>query len=437
MKRLVIALLTLETRLALWRHRPFIVGVTGSVGKTSTKDLIGAVLAGEEGEKRVRKSKKSMNSDIGLPLTVLGLENAWGSPLHWAKNLLLGALVPFSTAYPKILVLEIGADQPNDIVRLLGWLKTDMVVVTRLPDVPVHLENYRDPESVREEEWALTHSVKEGGYILISGDDAHAMAKAKGIERRTIVSYGLGATSAVRAGNIHVDYGERNDRIVPYGMGYTIEWKGRSTSVSIEGVLGEQAIIAALAASAVGLALGYDLERISRHIEGADLPPGRMRLLAGVNDTTLIDDSYNASPIAMEAALRALKEAKNEGRKVALLGDMLELGTFSEAQHRKIGTIAGEFLDLLVVVGKRAKWIADEAKKQGMIAEAVYEFASSKEAGHWMYGHAQAGDLILIKGSQGSGENRIRMEEATIQLLAIPDLAPLCLVRQEEEWTKR
>lgn len=438
LKRLVVAILREESRLALTLHRPFVIAVTGSVGKTTTKEFLGEMMRRLEGTHRVRVSEKSMNSEIGLPLAILGLENAWGSAFGWAINLFSGVIRAFSSDFPKFLILEVGADQPGDISAVVGWMRADVVVVTRLPDISVHVENYPSLTAVQDEEWSLVDGLREGGLVVLNGDDANVMARRTRLPvTQRVSTYGFGALAAVRASEPMIDYSEREGKIFPSGMRMDIEIGNASATLTLEGVLGTQAPMAALAALSTGLSLGYVLGSIVEALEKAELPRGRMRILPGVGATTLIDDTYNASPIAMDAALDALAMLRSEGRKIALLGDMLELGRFSEEEHRKVGRRAKMTLDLLIAVGKRATWIADEARKSGMDPDAVMEFPDADSAGEWMRGHLAAGDVILLKGSQGSGENRIRMERATKRLLLVPEMAPLVLVRQEPEWEKR
>ena len=137
-KNLVVAVITLEARAVLRKYKPKIVAITGSVGKTSTKDAIYAALARGG---RVRKSEKSFNSEIGLPLTILGVPNAWHNPLRWLQNIVDGLfLLVLTVEYPEWLVLEVGADRPGDIRSLAAWLPVDIAVITRLPEIPVHVE---------------------------------------------------------------------------------------------------------------------------------------------------------------------------------------------------------------------------------------------------------------------------------------------------------
>jgi UDP-N-acetylmuramyl pentapeptide synthase len=161
-----------------------------------------------------------------------------------------------------------------------------------------------------------------------------------------------------------------------------------------------------------------------------------MRILSGKNDTTIIDDTYNSSPVAASAALLSLKTLEG-GRKIALLGDMLELGEYAEEEHRHVGRSAAEFVDLLVLVGTRAAWIASAAKESGLPDARIHQFGNSLLAGEWLSSHLEPGDIVLAKGSQGSGANMIRMERAVKVLMAHPEDAPKLLVRQEAQWLRQ
>ena len=151
------------------KYKPRIVAVTGSVGKTSTKDAIYAVLASRY---HVRRSDKSFNSEIGLPLTILGVPNGWSNPLRWLGNLIDGvSLIFFRASYPEWLVLEVGADRPNDIRSVAQWLPVEVAVVTRLPEVPVHVEFFDSPEEVVEEKASLISALRPGGTLVLFDDD--------------------------------------------------------------------------------------------------------------------------------------------------------------------------------------------------------------------------------------------------------------------------
>src|SRR3989344_2174761 len=198
-KKVVVTLLRWEARAVLRKYHPKIVAVTGSVGKTSTKDAIFAVMAQSM---HVRKSEKSFNSEVGLPLTILGLENAWGNPLRWLANLLYGLFViVFHTKYPEWLVLEVGADRPGDISSLRGWLTTDVVVITRLPEVPVHVEFFESPQQVVEEKASLIDTLKPGGALLLYADDPGTLRLQERLPApdAKILTFGFNERADIRA----------------------------------------------------------------------------------------------------------------------------------------------------------------------------------------------------------------------------------------------
>ncbi|OGZ12704.1 MAG: hypothetical protein A3C93_06385 [Candidatus Lloydbacteria bacterium RIFCSPHIGHO2_02_FULL_54_17] len=428
-KHIVVYLLTLEARCMLRKHKPFVIAVTGSVGKTTAKDAIFHVL---KDTASVRKSEKSFNSEIGIPLTILGLPNAWHSLFGWAANLFVGfwRLIAMRD-YPKTLVLEVGADHPGDITRLMRWLHPDVAVITRLPETPVHVEFFASPEEVRKEKAELLRGLKKDGIFIGCADDTSVVELTAETKARTLL-FGLHSEAAVRAEKVLTVYDGPAEGKVPTGTSFSVFYSGETKPVFLRGVLGTPSVMAALAALAVGIARGESLERMAKTLETFATPPGRMRIIPGKNGATIIDDSYNSSPIAAEEALKTLRTVEGK-RRVALMGDMLELGAFAEEEHKKVGAAAA-FVDVLVTVGKRARWIAEGARKAGFAEGKVKSFDDSALAGEWVAKEMHRGDSILVKGSQGSGENLIRTERAVKILMAHPEDAPKLLVRQESEW---
>ena len=430
LKSIIVNILTWEARVVLKKYKPFIVAVTGSVGKTGTKDAIYHVLKDVVVS---RKSEKSFNSEIGLPLTVLGLPNAWHNPLIWAWNIFKGcACIILPLPYPKLLVLEIGADHPGDIARATAWVKPDIAVVTRLPDRPVHVENFASPEEVTKEKSELVKALSEHGVFVGNADD-DAVLKLQPLSRARMLTYGFSEGAQVRGSYMAIDY---DDAGKPIGMIFRVDWQGSSVPVRLSHVLGEQPCMWALAALAVGIARGESPVRMAEALNTISVASGRMHLIAGKNESTIIDDSYNASPVAAAAALHTLEMIKGK-RKIAMMGDMLELGQYEEEEHRRIGRMAAAIVNELVVVGRRAAWIGDAAQAAGLSKEHIHIFSTSVEAGEWASAHTSSGDIVLIKGSQGSGKNMIRMERAVKLLMAHPEEAPKLLVRQEKEWQKQ
>ncbi len=433
LKAVVVLLLSWEAGAVLRKYKPFIIAVTGSVGKTSTKD---AILEVVKGTIKSRKSLKSFNSEIGVPLTILGLENKWSSVFGWATNIIRGFLmVLFPVPYPELLVLEVGADHPGDISRITKWLTPDISVVTRIPDLPVHVEYFSSPEEVKKEKSELVKAIKQTGVFIANADDP-AVVGLSSLTRAHMITYGFGETAMVRGSKPQIAYREKDERNFPVGMSFEIDYHGESYPVVLMGILGAHICESALAACAVGIARGIPMTHIISSLGVLETPRGRMRIIPGKSGSTIIDDSYNSSPIALRAALDVLKQI-DANHRIAVLGDMLELGKYSETEHWDIGRLLGTWVDQLVTVGPRARAIAEAAKTAGLPDGKIRTFADSKEAGEWLMPEIKTGDVILVKGSQGSGENMIRMERAVNALMAHVEDADKLLVRQEKEWLEQ
>jgi UDP-N-acetylmuramoyl-tripeptide--D-alanyl-D-alanine ligase len=430
-EKIIIGLLRLEARLVLKKYKPKIIAVTGSVGKTGTKEAIYAVW---KNWAPTRRSQKSFNHEIGIPLTILNLPNAWRNPWAWLKNLAEGlGLIVFRSKYPEWLILEVGVEKPGDIERLVRWLKTDGVVVTQLPDVPVHVEFFASPEDVKKEKLALLKSLRPGGVAVLNHDDESIMAAAGRDARRTL-TYGFKPGADLEAGQVSFTYsGERSERF-PTGLQFNLNYKGLSLPVSLPGILGEHQIYAALAALGLAASVGLDLPAAAKNLLDWTPPPGRLRPLAGLKGTLILDDTYNASPAATRAALYALQKIEVAGRRLAVLGDMLELGSHSHGAHQATGEVAAEVCNRLLTVGLRAKAIGEAAiQAKGKLTNSDWKhFSDAKAAGEALQRMLVPGDVVLIKGSQG-----MRMERAVEEVMAHPEAKLKLLCRQETEWLNK
>ncbi len=435
LKKIITLILCTEAQAVLRKYNPKIVAVIGSVGKTSTKDAIYAVFSREF---FTRRSEKSFNTEIGVPLTILGCHNEWSSVIGWMKNIFYGlSLIFFRHKYPEWLILEIGVDRPGDMKSVAKWIHPDVIVVTRFADVPVHVEFFDSPEALIEEKASLISSLKKDGLLVLNRDDEKVLALETKRKGQT-VTFGFEEGASVRASNLTL-LSEEDDleRKIPAGVMFRIETDGKTFPVRLRGTLGKAAVYSASAALAVGIGQGINMVKISEALEEVVPPPGRMRILPGIKKTFIIDDSYNASPVAMQSALETLRDMESYGRKIAVLGDMLELGKYSTDEHKKVGALAGSFCSVLVTVGIRARYIAEGALVAGMSEKNIYQFENSREAGKYLEKIIEEGDVILIKGSQGSGAQSIRMERAVEEIMAEPERAGELLVRQGEEWEKR
>lgn len=419
LKSIVAMILWLFARAVVRRYRPQIVMITGSVGKTSTKDAVAAVLATRF---FVRKSEKSFNSEFGVPFTILGVGNPWGNPFAWLALVRSAiALLILPNHYPNMLVLETGADRSGDLARILRIATPDVVVVTRLPEIPVHVEAYASPEAVREEEFSPAYTLPPAAPLIIPADDPYAVAMAARTPAR-IISYGTTADAAVRIDTL--GFHEQEGKVV--GMDADVALGEERGSLRVRGSVGKTQLLPAAAALAVASAFLIPLPEALLALESYEPPPGRGRLLAGKNGSILIDDSYNASPAAVEEALATLKEFPHAARRIAVLGDMLELGRYSVMEHERIGALARSTVDMLIAVGIRARAFANAAGSSETLS-----FDNSRAAAAALADIVRAGDVVLVKGSQS-----IRTERIVEALLAhSSDISRL--VRQEKKWKQK
>ncbi len=421
-KHIIVSILVFEAKLLLGRHRPIIIAITGSVGKTSMKDAIFSIL---KKHYPTRKSEKSFNSEIGVPLTVLGLPNAWNNPFLWLKNIVDGFFIAvFSKDYPKYLILETGIDRPNDMAKLTSWMKPDMVVLTRLPDVPVHVEYFPDPQAVIDEKMKLVEALKSEGVVIYNHDD-EIIQKALIDVRHKAIGFSRYLPSQFTASNDQTFYHDD----VPAGLSFVIDDLVQKYTVKISGVIGGQHVYTYSGAIAVASQCGVSVSEAVADLFTHVSPPGRMRIIKGIKGSVIIDDTYNSSPTAAEQAVITLKEIRHAKRKIAVLGDMLELGRFSAREHERLGELVAQSADILFTIGVRARKIAETALEHGMNEKNIFQYEDTTKAGRELQNLIQSGDAILIKASQG-----IRAERIVEEVMQDPEKASELLVRQDSAW---
>lgn len=421
-KSIVVKVLVAESLLLLRRQKPKIIAITGSVGKTSTKDAIYAAI---KNNVYARKSEKSFNSEIGVPLTILGLPNAWSNPFLWFRNIVDGFFTAlFARTYPEVLVLETGIDRAGDMARLTQWLQPDIVVLTRLPSVPVHVEYFSSPEEVVAEKMKLVTAMSPDGLLIYNHDDPIIEAQLTEVLQRQV---GFGRYT-------ETDFTAREDRVVyaddlPTGVAFSLRHNNESYKVQVADTVGTQHVYSCVAALAVADALSVPLEAATVSLQTLRTPNGRMRILRGIKATTIVDDSYNSSPIAAEQALQALSELAYVKRRVVVLGDMLELGKYSSEEHKRIGVLVAKTADVLLTVGVRARQIAEGALAAGMSEKVIYQYDDVGRAGRELQNLLETGDAVLVKASQG-----IRAERIVEEIMAEPEQTEQLLVRQDAMW---
>jgi len=356
-------LTALHTLARWWRERfPAlrVIGVTGSVGKTSTKELTAAVLSRAFD---VLKSEGNLNNEIGLPLTLLELD-----------------------AHHERAVVELGMYVQGEIAMLCSIARPVVGVITNVG--PVHLERLGTIEAVAEAKAELVAALPSAGVAILNYDDVRVRRMA-GLTRARVFFYGLDPAADLWADDIQSEGLE--------GVRFQLHHRDEVMHVQAP-LLGRHSVHTALRAAAAGLAEGMIWDQI---LEGLQDRQAQLRLVAvpGPNGSTILDDTYNASPESTIAALNLLEEL--EGRKIAVLGDMLELGVQEEEGHRKVGLRALDVVSVLMTVGERGRIIGDEARRNGMPAERVRACATNDEAVEYLMGVIEPGDIILVKGSRG------------------------------------
>jgi UDP-N-acetylmuramoyl-tripeptide--D-alanyl-D-alanine ligase len=422
-KKIIFTILKWEARLVLMRFKPRIIGVAGSVGKTSTKDAIYASL---KDFVVVRKNQKSFNSEIGVPLTILGLETGWDNPRVWIKNVFDGLKVIFLKDYPEWLVLEMGTDKPGDMKELISWIELDYAVFTRFPEVPVHAEHFAKAQDVNDEDAQMMFGLKKEGVLVLNADDALISELELKSTFKTLW-YGFNATKN-GVGVSHIEMQYQDSKVA--GQHIKINFGSNSVPFTITGALGIQHTYPLLASLVVAKDLGINVLDVLQSLDSYRVPCGRMNILEGVEGITIIDDTYNSSPIAVELAIKTLSEVQAQ-TKIAVLGDMAELGRYTQAEHKKIAHLLKEYkISHLITMGERAETICEEAQEIGI--RHVIPALSHADAAHKVMEWAKGETVVLIKGSQS-----MRMEKVSYELLADKSSAKRVLVRQDEVWGRK
>ncbi|MFA5247809.1 MAG: UDP-N-acetylmuramoyl-tripeptide--D-alanyl-D-alanine ligase [Patescibacteria group bacterium] len=426
-KKIIIWKLKFFSRAILKKYQPRVIGITGSVGKTSAREAIFCVVKQKFNS---RQSVKNYNNEFGLPLSIIGTIKSPGKNLFgWVIVFLsaLGLILFRDKNYPEVLVLEMGVDKPGDMDYLNSIIACDIAVLTGVGES--HLENFSSKEKLAIEKGKIFNNLKKGGWAIFNFDNEKSVALANEVKNKKI-SYSFGSGTEMHADDLIFKFSGDKKVENLSGLSFRINYSGSSVVVNMAKIAGKPAVYASLAATAVGVVLGLDLEDIALSLGGLESVAGRMKLIPGIKNTIIIDDTYNASPDSCLAAIDFIARIETDEpfRRVAILGDMLELGSYSEAGHRLVGrALAGAEFDLLVTSGEISRDINRGAIEAGMSEDKVFNFANNLAAGKFAQDRIKKGDLILIKGSQGA-----RMEKVVKELMADPLLAEKLLCRQRD-----
>ena len=350
------------------RAKVAVVGITGSNGKTTTRQLTAAVVSQRY---NTLATAGNFNNQIGLPLTLLGLE----SEHQWA-------------------VVELGTNNPGEIARLSAICSPDIGVITNIG--PAHLEGLGSIDGVAREKGSLLKSLRENGQAVLNADDPRTLQLARQTKNE-VALYGLSADAAIRAADVK----EKEDAI-----SFTLQLAEENIPVRLSSP-GRFMVSNALAAAAVGNLLGLSPDAIKAGLEAFKPVGGRMNILHTSNAIHIIDDTYNANPASMKAALTTLKTMRAGARGVFVAGDMLELGEQAPTLHAKVGNLAAQSgIIRLYAGGKFADSVISGARSAGMPASNTIS-GSREDIINDLIDWLRPGDWVLVKGSRGMAMEKV------------------------------
>lgn len=392
-----------------------LIAVVGSVGKTSTKRAVADLLSLRY---RVRMHDGNHNSDISAPLAILGIEYPSNirNPLEWRRVFQAAKLRVEQPADVDVIVQELGTDKPGEIAAFGKYLVPEIALVTAI--TPEHMEFFGSIENVAKEEMAVSNYAK---FVLINRDDVEGRF-ADYETNPNFSTYGTTGAAEYRF--------EQQDFTVDDGYRGTVIAINHDPFAATIKVVGEHSLRPVMGAVAVGMIMGLTGQDIVTGLARIRPVPGRMNVLRGIQGTMIIDDTYNSSPAAAAAAIQTLYSFNDAPQRIAVLGDMRELGATSQMEHEKLGAMCDpNMLDWVVLVGPECeKYLAPAARSRGC---QVHVARNAIDAGRFVRSVTEDGAVILAKGSQ----NTIYLEE-TVKILC--DMTEdVELVRQSPEWQKK
>lgn len=342
-----------------------VIGITGSNGKTSTKDATAAVMGRRF---RTARTEGNLNNHLGVPLTLLALDSSI-----------------------EVAVVEMGMNHAGELAPLAAMAKPDAAIVTNVG--VAHIEFLGTRDAIANEKSVLPEAVRRGGHVILNADDEYTPLIAARCRAHV-------TTAGIQAGDV------RGSDITPLSSGtkFRIHATGQCVDAELP-VPGEHMVRNALLACAAGLAFGIPLEECAAGLADLQLSKGRLQQKT-IGGLLVLDDSYNANPDSVVAGLATLAQLPGSGRRIAVLGRMGELGSEAEAGHRRVGEMAGYLgIACVIAIGDEAAWIAESAQKAGV--RTVLKAPSTDEAAHALRDYAREGDIALVKGSRSARMERV------------------------------
>lgn len=346
------------------RHDFLLIGITGSAGKTTTKEMITTLIGTE---RRTFKSWGNFNNLIGCPLCIDNTPDD-----------------------AEVVVSEMGMNRKGEIAQLAGLTHPDVGVYTNIG--PVHIEFFETVEKIAEAKRELLENVKPGGIIVINADNEHVVRISEAFDGRK-VTYGIDRAAEYRGTNVR----ERG----LLGTSFTVEAEGEKRQFDLS-LPGRHNLENLLAAIATARSVGISWDGVKRGIEQVK-PACHRGVVSQFRGATVYDDTYNSNPYAVARALELLQQAEVKGRRIAVMGDMLELGERELLYHHEAGSRIPRTVDVVVGVGRRSQSLLDGAREAGFSNDRLHHFASAEDAGKFLVDFVRPGDLVLLKASRGVG----------------------------------
>lgn len=420
MRFIAVKILNVFAKKIIKKHNPIIIGITGSVGKSSARKAIYELL---KNKYTVTCNKSEYRSDISIPLSIIGAKSGGRSLLRWVKIFTKAAKISSGREkYPEIVILEMDVNKPGDMKKMLKVAKPNIGIFTGVGDYPSHLEHFKDAKQIAKEKALLIKALGKKDLAILNYDDEYSGELIK-MAKSEVVTYGFNPEANFIAEEIFL--GDRKWRIEDgsIGMGFKISRNGTTVPFRLPYALGRPQIYTSLIACAVGYQFGYNLVEISEIFSKFQALPGRMKLIKGINGSLIIDDTFNANPSSMLLALESLGKL-DASKRIAVLGDMLELGKYSDIGHEEVAKKVPKSSDMLYTFGSGSKIISEKTRVFGMNKDSIKHFENKEELIEDLRKIVKDHDVILVKGSRS-----MHMEKIVEGIMAKPELADELLVK--------
>ncbi|MCK5475435.1 MAG: UDP-N-acetylmuramoyl-tripeptide--D-alanyl-D-alanine ligase [Candidatus Pacebacteria bacterium] len=420
MRKIVIKILNLLAKETLHKYNPIVIGITGGVGKSSTKKIVHEIL---KDNYSIHCDRSRYNVDIGIPLTILGLESGGHSVTKWMKIIFKAIMKLIKKSdYPDVLILEMGVNRPGDMKKMLKVVKPHIAIMTTIGKYPSHIKYFKDIKHIFREKSLLIKSLGKKDLAILNCDDEF-IDDLKKSTRSKVITYGFDQKALVRGDEILL--GDKKFKMEDGSMGMTFKISHKGTTVPFRLIyaLGKGQIYSTLAAVSVGINFDMNLVKMSQAVLKYRPLAGRMNLIGGINNSMIIDDTFNANPGSMFFSLETIRKL-SASQKIAVLGDMLELGEYCQKGHREVGKKVLGSVDILITFGSRSKLISQEAIKMGMDREKIFHFEDMEDVVKLLSKIIENDTIVLVKGSRA-----MNMEKIVKKLMAEPKLSDELLVK--------